>query len=151
MNLLDELDFKGSIATKKLREQHKDTVKITESYLQNKNLNDLLNHVEDLFKIHFEIEEKIVYPVFEKYLKNYLPYMEPIKMVLAEHNGVRNLYRKIKEGIDVENNAKTLAELLLQHVYKEENGVFNQVDKFVPDEEKLKISDQVDQFLKNIK
>jgi len=72
-------------------------------------------------------------------------------MVLAEHNGVRNLYRKIKEGIDVENNAKTLAELSLQHVYREEDGVFNQVDKFVPDEEKLKISDQIDQFLKNIK
>jgi len=71
MSLLDELDFKGSIATTKLREQHKDTVKIAESYLQNKNLSDLLNHVEDLFKVHFEIEEKIVYPVFEKYLRNY--------------------------------------------------------------------------------
>ncbi|MGC8992790.1 MAG: hypothetical protein ACP5GR_05040 [Thermoplasmata archaeon] len=91
MSLLDVLKFKGSFLTQILRDQHKNTVELCEKFLDKK-LNDeeFLKHIEFLLYIHFKIGEDIVYPAFLPILQKYLPYMEPFKMVIAEHRGVVN-------------------------------------------------------------
>ncbi|MEM3227278.1 MAG: hemerythrin domain-containing protein [Thermoplasmata archaeon] len=148
MSLKENIDFKGSIATQSLRNQHIETVDIAEGYLAGKvSETDFVAHINSLLSYHFRIEEEILYPAFKPYLEKYLPYMEPIKMVLAEHNGIRNLLKKANEGIERTQNLHSIAELLLQHVYKEENGVFKQIDQYMPDSMKEKIEKKISEFM----
>ncbi|MEM4058164.1 MAG: hemerythrin domain-containing protein [Thermoplasmata archaeon] len=148
MSLKENIDFKGSIATQSLRNQHIETVDIAEGYLAGKvSETDFVAHINSLLSYHFRIEEEILYPAFKPYLEKYLPYMEPIKMVLAEHNGIRNLLKKANEGIERTQNLHSIAELLLQHVYKEENGVFKQIDQYMPDSVKEKIEKKISEFM----
>ncbi|MEM0161275.1 MAG: hemerythrin domain-containing protein [Thermoplasmata archaeon] len=148
MSLKENIDFKGSIATQSLRNQHIETVDIAEGYLAGKvSETDFVAHINSLLSYHFKIEEEILYPAFKPYLEKYLPYMEPIKMVLAEHNGIRNLLKKANEGIERTQNLHSIAELLLQHVYKEENGVFKQIDQYMPDSVKEKIEKKISEFM----
>lgn len=149
MSLKESIEFKGSIATQALRTQHIATVDIAEGYLAGiVSEPDFIAHVNSLLTHHFKIEEDILYPRFKPYLEKYLPYLEPIKMVLAEHNGIRNMMRKADEGIDRAQNLHSIAELLLQHVYKEENGVFKQVDQYLPDSVKEEVASRISEFIK---
>ena len=77
-------NFSGSIATQLLREEHRNTYNILIEY-ENGKINDekFIEHIDFLLSHHFPIEEKILFPAFEPFLKIYLPYIEPIKMVLA--------------------------------------------------------------------
>ncbi|MGC9204612.1 MAG: hemerythrin domain-containing protein [Thermoplasmata archaeon] len=132
-------DFTGSIATQPLRDEHRKTYEILEEFQMNRISDEsFIEYIEFLLEHHFPLEERILFPAFEPYLKDFLPYMEPIKMVMAEHNGVRNLYRKFREMGD----RKFLIEissLLMQHIYKEENGLFQQIDKILPEEKKNEV------------
>jgi hemerythrin-like domain-containing protein len=148
MSLKDSIEFKGSIATQPLRTEHIETVDIAERYLAGKvSESEFIAHVNFLLMHHFKIEEDILYPAFKPYLEKYLPYMEPIKMVLAEHNGIRNLLKKALANQDRDINLKNIAELLLQHVYKEENGVFKQIDLYLPDPVKEIVYEKIRDFI----
>ncbi|MVT13552.1 MAG: hypothetical protein GPW16_04645 [Euryarchaeota archaeon] len=132
-------DFKGSLATQPLRDEHKKTYEILNGFNNGKVKDEeFIFHIEFLLEHHFKIEEEILFPEFEPYLKEYLPFMEPIKMVLAEHNGVRNLFRKFKEFKERKYLIE-ISNLLSQHIYKEENGLFQQIDKFLPEDKKNQI------------
>lgn len=139
-------NFSGSIATQLLREEHRNTYNILIEY-ENGKINDekFIEHIDFLLSHHFPIEEKILFPAFEPFLKIYLPYIEPIKMVLAEHNGVRNLFRKYNES---KNNdfLKQIKDLLLQHIYREENGLFKQIDTFLPEDKKEEVFFKINHF-----
>ncbi len=152
MSLKESIDFKGSIATQSLRNQHIETVDIAEGYLAGKvSETDFVAHINSLLSFHFKIEEDILYPAFKPYLEKYLPYMEPIKMVLAEHNGIRNLLKKANDQIDRIQNLHSIAELLLQHVYKEENGVFKQIDQYMPDSVKEEVEMKINGIIEQTK
>ncbi len=148
MGMLEDLNFKGSSVTQALRDQHKNTVMICENFLNGKiDKNEILKHIEFLLNIHFKIEEDILYPSFLPILQKYLPYMEPFKMVIAEHRGVSNLlnkYRTINDGHDY---LSDIANLLLQHIYKEENGIFNQIDQLMPENIKKEICEKIKNFM----
>lgn len=147
MSLIDDLNFKGSIATQLLRDQHKNTVIICEDFLKNKvRPEDFIDHINFLLNIHFKIEEDILYPPFKPILEKNLPYMEPLKMVLAEHKGVKNLLNKYYTIKD-HDYLKDIAELLLQHVYKEENGIFHQIDLYMPDDLKKEVYEKIKNFM----
>lgn len=144
MSIYDELKFKGSFVTQPLRDQHKNTVTLCEKFLNgNLNKNDFIEHINFLLNVHFKIEEDILYPPFKPILEKYLPYQEPLKMVLAEHKGVKNLLNKYYTIKDEHDYLKDIAELLLQHVYKEENGIFNQIDLLMPDNIKQNIFKEI--------
>jgi hypothetical protein len=60
-------------------------------------------------------------------------------------------------GIDIESSdeEKTIksgqiAKIMLQHVYKEENGLFGLVDKFMPDEIKEETQSKLEQKMKSL-
>lgn len=147
MSLIDDLNFKGSIAAQLLRDQHKNTVIICEDFLKNKiGSEDFIDHINFLLNIHFKIEEDILYPPFKPILEKNLPYMEPLKMVLAEHKGVKNLLNKYYTIKD-HDYLKDIAELLLQHVYKEENGIFHQIDLYMPDDLKKEVYEKIKNFM----
>ncbi|MGC8693976.1 MAG: hypothetical protein ACP5RY_07030, partial [Thermoplasmata archaeon] len=80
-------------------------------------------------------------------LKKNLPYMEPLKMVLAEHKGVNNLFNKYNTINEEHDYLKDIAELLLQHIYKEENGIFHQIDLLMPENLKNEISEKINNFM----
>ncbi len=148
MSILNDLKFEGSNATQLLRNQHKNTVKICEDFLNKKfSKEDFIQHIYFLLNVHFKIEEEILYPPFKPILEKNLPYMEPLKMVLAEHKGVNNLFNKYNT-INIEHDyLKDIAELLLQHVYKEENGIFHQIDLLMPENLKNEISEKIKNFM----
>lgn len=147
MSLIDDLNFKGSIATQLLRDQHKNTVIICEDFLKNKVGQEyFIDHLNFLLNIHFKIEEDILYPPFKPILEKNLPYMEPLKMVLAEHKGVKNLLNKYYTIKD-HDYLKDISELLLQHVYKEENGIFHQIDLYMPDDLKKEVYEKIRNFM----
>ncbi|MGC8663925.1 MAG: hemerythrin domain-containing protein [Thermoplasmata archaeon] len=148
MGLLDELKFKGSIATQLIRDQHINTVKTCEKFL-NDNLNkkEFVEHIYFLLSIHFKIKEEILYPPFKQILEKYLPYAEPLKMVLAEHKGVKNLLYKFENINDGHDYLKDISELLLQDVYKEENGILNQIDLLMPEDMKKEVSEKIKNFI----
>ncbi|MGC8610700.1 MAG: hemerythrin domain-containing protein [Thermoplasmata archaeon] len=148
MSLLDVLKFKGSFVTQILRDQHKNTVELCEKFLDKKlNNEEFLKHIEFLLNIHFKIEEDILYPAFLPILQKYLPYMEPFKMVIAEHRGVVNLLNKYNNFHEEHDYLSDIANLLLQHVYKEENGIFNQIDILMPEDIKIQVYDKIKKFI----
>ena len=148
MGLLDNLDFKGSMATQIIRDQHIKTVKITEEFLNGNVIKeDFIDHIKFLFETHFKIEEEILYPPFKPILEKYLPYAEPLKMVLAEHKAVKNLLNKYETLKDYHNYLEDIAELLLQHVYKEENGILKQIDLLMSENMKIEINEKIKNFM----
>lgn len=161
MGLSKALTFRGSIATQILRNQHSDTVGISESFLEN-NLpaEDFLKHVNYLINVHFVLEDQILMPIFRPILREYLEFEEPIRIITGEHVSVRRLYGSIFEPVVLETDAEIkstpeevagkadqIAKILLQHIYKEENGLFGMVDRYTPDTVKSELSSKMENML----
>ena len=157
MRYRDALSFKGSNATQLLRNQHIETVDITEGFLENsKDIKELLDHVDYIIKVHFVLEDTILIPVFRPYLREYMEFEEPIRIVTGEHISVRNLYGGLakpisfegEQGIPLEQEqiigkGGQIAKILLQHVYKEENGLFGLVEQYLPKPKKDEVALQL--------
>ncbi len=162
MSLKDTLTFQGSKATQLLRTQHIRTVELSEGFLDNSvELKEFLDHIKFSIDVHFVLEEGILFPIFRPILQKYLEMEEPIRVIMGEHISVKRLYQAVSSpvtqegGIDIESSdeEKTIksgqiAKIMLQHVYKEENGLFELVDKFMPDEIKEETQSKLEQKMK---
>ena len=96
MGLRDSLKFKGSNSTQILRGQHFTTVSKTEDFLSNNlSLNDFLKHVGYTIKVHFPLEEEILIPDFRPYLRQYMEFEEPIRIITSEHRSINGIYMGI--------------------------------------------------------
>lgn len=154
MGYRDSLSFKGSNATQLLRDQHAITVEISEGFLENsRDIGDLLNHVDYTIRVHFVLEDTILIPVFRPYLRQYMEFEEPIRIIKGEHVSVRTLYEGLREPITFEGGENIplsqeevigkggqIAKILLQHVYKEENGLFGLIEQYLPQPRKDDVS-----------
>ena len=154
MSLKDSLAFKGSIATQLLRDQHITTVEVSEGYLENSvDMDKFIEHVDYSVAIHFPLEDDFLIPIFRPFLKKYLEFEEPIRVILGEHMTIKRnrqlLFRpgvtETDEEVEVSQDelfgkCGNIARTLLQHIYKEENGLFGLVDAYLPDKEKGELS-----------
>lgn len=154
MGLEDTLGFRGSMATQMLRDQHITTVRIAEGFIDNHvSTADFLKHTDYSIGVHFPLEDNFLIPIFRPYLRKYLDFEEPIRVITGEHmvikrerleltNTRRNEYDEIMEVTpdDLIRKCGVIARTLLQHVFKEENGLFQLVDTYLPDQEKQNIS-----------
>jgi iron-sulfur cluster repair protein YtfE (RIC family) len=164
MSLKDTLTFQGSKATQLLRTQHIRTVELSEGFLDNGvELKEFLDHIKFSINVHFVLEEGVLFPIFRPILQKYLEMEEPIRVIMGEHISVKRLYQAVSSpvtqegGTDIESSdeEKTIksgqiAKIMLQHVYKEENGLFGLVDKFMPDEIKEETQSKLEQKMKSL-
>lgn len=164
MSLLDTLSFKGSDATQLLRDQHTVTVEISEAFLANNiEINQILSHVDYTINIHFRLEDEILFPALSPYLQQYLEFLEPIRIITGEHISIRSLYTSLNRARSFEAEdpvatreerhagAEKLARIMLQHIFKEENGIFPMADKYIPDMERKRIQSRMDEMLANFR
>ena len=157
MSLMDNLKFKGSDATQMLRNQHKITVGISEGFIANEvKLEDFVGHVDYTISVHFRLEEEILIPVLSPLLRQYLEFEEPIRIIRGEHVSIKSLYNTLYRSISFEaedtaatseevlNKSGLIAKTLLQHIFKEENGLFGMADLYIPEQQKEKIQSDLE-------
>ena len=161
MSLKDSLSFKGSIATQLLRDRHIITVEFAEGYLDNSiDIKKFLEHVDYSISVHFPLEDNFLIPIFRPYLKKYLDFEEPIRVISGEHQTIRRerqlIYRPNLNEADEEvqitpdelsGKCGVIARTLLQHIYKEENGLFGLVEAYLPEREKKEVSVKLEENL----
>ncbi len=61
------------------------------------------------------------------------------------------MLKKANDDIEKVQNLHSIPELLLQHVYKEENGVFRQIDQYMPDSVKEEVEEKIRKFIEKTK
>lgn len=157
MSLKDSLNFKGSSATQLLRDQHLRTVETSEAFLAN-NLEPavLIDHVRFILEVHIPLEDNILIPAFRPYLKKYLEFEEPIRIISAEHRSLMNTYRGIANPVSFEegtpgvltseeimSRCESISRNLLQHIYKEENGLFSLIEQYMPEDVKREVTGKI--------
>lgn len=161
MSLKDSLAFKGSKATQLLRDQHILTVEFAEGFLDNKiEIQKFIQHVDYSIAVHFRLEDDFLIPVFSPFLRKYMEFEEPIRIITGEHMTIKRnrqlLYRPDIYETDEEaeitaegliGKCGIIAKLLLQHVYKEENGLFQLVDNYLPEKEQNELSGKLAEYL----
>ena len=157
MSYRDSMNFKGSKATQLLRDQHYTTVGITEDFLGNKiDITEFLKHIDYTIKVHFSLEDTVLIPIFSPYLRQYMEFEEPIRIISAEHVSVKSMFNgihkpRIYEGEqeiaptqeEIIGKSGQIARIMLQHVYKEENGLFGLVEQYLPGPEKDNVANQL--------
>ncbi|MEM3676223.1 MAG: hemerythrin domain-containing protein, partial [Thermoplasmataceae archaeon] len=150
MGYRDSLSFKGSNATQLLRDQHMVTVEMSEGFLENSlGIAEFLKHVDYTVKVHFVLEDTILIPVFRPYLRQYMEFEEPIRIITGEHVSVRSVYSSISKPTTFEGEENIplsqeeiigkggqIAKTMLQHIYKEENGLFGLIEQYLPQPKK---------------
>lgn len=154
MTYRDSLSFRGSNATQPLRDQHAVTVEVSEGFLENsRDIGEFISHVDYTIRVHFVLEDTILIPVFRPYLRQYMEFEEPIRIITGEHVSVRTLYSGLKRPITFEGDERIpltqeevigkggqIAKILLQHVYKEENGLFGLIEQYLPQPKKDEVA-----------
>ena len=157
MSYRDSMNFKGSKATQLLRDQHYTTVGVTEDFLDNKiDITEFLKHIDYTIKVHFSLEDVILIPAFSPFLRKYMEFEEPIRIISGEHVSVKGIFNginkpRIYEGEqditltqeEIIGKGGQIAKIMLQHVYKEENGLFSLVEQYLPDPEKDRVAEQL--------
>ena len=117
---------------------------------------DFLKHIDYTIKVHFSLEDVILIPAFSPFLRKYMEFEEPIRIISGEHASVKSMFNgiskpRIYEGEqditltkeEIIGKGGQIAKIMLQHVYKEENGLFSLVEQYLPDPEKDKVADQL--------
>ncbi|GEM_PF-1202699 len=149
MKFSKNLKFEGSVATQILRDQHRNTVNLCEAFMENNiTLEALLDHVDYSINVHFVLEDTILIPTFAPYLSEFLGFDDPIRVVSGEHVSIKRMYATLLNPVTFEEadelnteqekheKAAMIARTMLQHVFREENGLFELVERYMPDKVK---------------
>jgi len=119
-----------------LKNDHKEVKNIFEEILKIEDLDTKkIEKLCSMLTIHMELEEKLVYPVFQKHKE----VAELTKEAFLEHDEAKKLIRSLKkEGLENE-ELKVKCEMLQlainHHVDEEEGEVFPKAKKVLPDQE----------------
>ena len=160
-SLKDSLSFKGSSATQLLRDQHAVTVDVAEGFLSGgMEYKFFLGKMKYSLDVHFILEDEVLIPVFRPILRKYLEFEEPVRIIVGEHNSIRSSYRSVANPVVLENDEEirsteeeiigkcgAMAKTLLQHIYKEENGLFSLIELYMPDDLKDDVSRSISEKL----
>jgi iron-sulfur cluster repair protein YtfE (RIC family) len=115
---------------------------------------DALQIIDAELKTHFVAEEEVVFPL----LANYLGGMDmgPIGIMMEEHRNIRSLYSEtmdvlastIREAGRLAEALTSLSQALVDHLGKEDTGIFLMAGHRLNDEEKAKISRELPRYTK---
>jgi len=81
---------------------------------------------------HFEVEEKVLYPLVNNRAREIDSLFEEI---IAEHQQIKKLITKLESNDDVEDTMDELGYLLESHIRKEERKLFPLIQNLLSDEE----------------
>ncbi len=150
MTLLDILKFKGGFVTQPLREQHRETVIIIYDFIDAETpYDEYIANLTHILNKHFVIEEEILFPAFKPILDNFMANEEPIRLLTGEHRAIKHIFEYLVKSKTIDtkdDNIKKIDDLLLHHIFKEENGIFNMIDNYMPDDIKKEVSDKIKSF-----
>lgn len=95
---------------------------------------------------HHAKEEDILFKTLRN--ESVKMHCNPIDQMLLEHNLGRGYAKGLEDGIEKNNaveitkNARAYAELLTDHIYKEDNILYPMIEEALSENQKLKIDDQ---------
>jgi hemerythrin-like domain-containing protein len=144
-----------------LRDQHVATVDVAEAFLSGSmEYKFFLDKVKYSLDVHFVLEDEVLIPTFRPILRKFLEFEEPPRIIVGEHNSIRSSYRSVANPVVFETDEAirsteeeiigkcgTMAKTLLQHVYKEENGLFSLIEQYMPDDLKDDVSQKIKEKL----
>lgn len=157
MGYRDVLDFRGSAGTQFLRDQHVTTVDFCEAYLSNSiPVEKYLEHVNYCITVHFPIEDNILFRDLRPLLRKYLEFEEPLLVIAGEHRSIEKQYRAILSPAVTESDeeleltpeevsglSEKMARVLLQHIFREETGVFEIADRLITGSDSDRLSHEL--------
>jgi hemerythrin-like domain-containing protein len=128
-----------------------------------------VGHIEGIIEVirnyadglHHAKEEELFFPALEK--KGFSAQQGPVAVMLQEHIQGRNFVKGMTENLDqykngnkealkrVYQNMNGYADLLVNHISKENNILFRMADKVLSDEEQTSLLEQFDNIEQNRK
>ena len=152
-----------------LSEEHKKILKVIDALLNEcdslkngKEINkaffigaiDFIKNFAD--KFHHAKEEDILFKEFNKCANRGGVHCNPIEQMINEHNEGRNYVKKMEESLNkngkerVVENARGYAQLLRDHIFKEDNILYPMVDQISGNREKDIILNKFEEINKNL-
>ncbi len=142
-----DLPFKGTILTQDLRNDHREIANICNLFIHgNFDVDEFIDQMNYMINYHFKIEENILFNESKNYLDDVPKYNEMVLLLKNEHENIKKYLEKYKKYKNKE-FLKDMANVLLNHIYKEENGIYNILDEHVPDDAKEIIYEKIKNFL----
>jgi len=89
---------------------------------------------------HFEVEEKVLYPLVNNRAREIDSLFEEI---IAEHQQIKKLITKLESNDDVEDTMDELGYLLESHIRKEERKLFPLIQNLLSDEELIHLENKL--------
>ncbi|MDP7975367.1 MAG: hemerythrin domain-containing protein [Thermoprotei archaeon] len=117
----------------------------------------MLNYIsEEVIGKHFTLEEQGLFPVFEPVLARHLPREEPLRMLRLEHLAVQRKEEEVRERVakaepqEASKAALQLLDMLQQHVFREENGVFPMARRYLDESQKMEVQKKIQELLRSM-
>jgi len=117
----------------------------------------MLNYLADeIVGKHFVLEERGLFPVLEPVLVLHLPKGEPLRMLRLEHLAIERKEEEARELLaraepqEASGAALQLMDMLQQHVFREENGVFPMAERLLDESQKAQVQKEIDDLLRSM-
>ena len=140
---LSDEHFSHLLFAKRLREGRPEKVKSNWPDYSNDNV--LINRTKDYFSIdmlhHFDLEEKVVFPVYELYLKEGTEEKELLDYIKSNHQSIKAEITSLDslKGEALYNKLKEIGTYIEQHIRKEERKLFEDIQKRISTDELIEI------------
>ena len=140
---LSQEHFSHLIYSKRLREGRPDNIE--SNWPVNSDENKLVSQTKDYFFIdmlnHFELEEKVVFPVYEMYLEENSPKKDLLNYILKHHQIVKEKISSIDEvhGKELINKLREIGTDIEEHIRKEERELYEDIQNSIPTDELMEI------------
>ncbi|MFW9927998.1 MAG: hemerythrin domain-containing protein [Candidatus Thorarchaeota archaeon] len=90
---------------------------------------------------HFELEEKVVFPVYDLYLTDNDPKRELLNKILKEHIYVKGLIADLRsnKNNELELKLRDIGEHIEKHIRTEERKLYEDIQETIPNDELIAI------------
>lgn len=135
--------FSHLMFAKRLREGKPENIK--SNWPDNSNDKVLIDRTKEYFTVdmlhHFDLEEKIVFPVYDLYLDENTEEKELLEYIKAHHQLVKQKIQSLDnlKGKELQNKLQEIGNDIESHIRKEERRLFEDVQKRVPTDELIEI------------
>ena len=140
---LSKEHFSHLIFAKRLREGKPDNIE--SNWPDNSDEKNLVSQTKDYFTIdmlnHFELEEKVVFPVYELYVNDNSPERDLLDYILNHHQIVKEKISSIDEihGKELINKLREIGTDIEEHIRKEERELYEDIQNRIPTDELMEI------------
>ena len=140
---LSDEHFSHLMFAKRLREGKPDKTK--SNWPDYSNAHVLIERTKDYFAIdmlhHFDLEEKVVFPVYELYLDEKSQEKELLDFIKEHHKIVKAKINSLVSlsGAELKNKLHEIGTDIEEHIRKEERKLFEDIQKRIPTDELIEI------------